>query len=294
MHDGPAKAGKWTFISFGKLFLYDVIIGFGQNKWKFLLAGIAALILCFFFQSSGKILFLGEIADSVSPMFADYLIFLELGMKVYVPSPENPFDIPVFWAIPQILIALLVSSYPTEDLNHYAVNVLCRVRSRKVWWNAKCAWTILTVIAFYGLYFAVAFLYAFIESGGISWLPNEMLENTVNGLSFDSVSAQSLYLAFCVPVIASIALALCQMLLAFVFRPVFGFLVVMVYLVISVYYFSPFLIGDYSMLMRNGLIHPEGLGSLEMILICAGVSCVILLAGNIYFVRVDLIAKKKD
>ena len=83
-------------------------------------------------------------------------------------------------------------------------------------------------------------------------------------------------------------------MLSFILRPGFGFLAVMVYLVVSIYYFSPFLIGDYSMLLRNGLICPEGLSSIEMIIICAGVSCTTLLAGNIYFNRADLIASGRD
>lgn len=77
-------------------------------------------------------LFLGEGTELISPTLADYLVFLDLGIKIYISSPENPFEIPIFWAIPQILIALLISSYPTEDLKHYAVNVLCRLRSRRL------------------------------------------------------------------------------------------------------------------------------------------------------------------
>jgi hypothetical protein len=271
------------------------MIGFGQNKWKFLVSGIAALILCFVFQSQGGILGGSEYsADALSPTVADYLVFMELGMEVYIPSPTNPFEIPIFWLIPPILIALLVSSYPTEDLKDYAINVLCRVRNKKVWWNAKCAWVVLTVIAFYALYFAVSFLYALIGNGAVSWMPNETVENVVNGLSFAHIDAKDLYVAFCVPVAVSVALALCQMLLSFILRPVFGFLIIMVYLMASVYYFSPFLIGDYSMLIRNGFFNPESLDSPMMLIICAGVSCIALAAGNIYFDKTDLIADRKD
>jgi hypothetical protein len=278
---------------------HDLSIGFSDNKSKFILTCMVFIIMNAMFYGACRNLSL--IADAegwmnVSPeasTITDRMAYIFQGMPVYIPSPDNPFRIPIFWAIFQILIALLVATYPANDLKHYAIHVLYRARSKMLWWNVKCVWVISTVAAFYLLCLFVAFL-STVLVGEISFAPNSEIEAIVNGLDISSVGWGELCMAMVLPLLVSATLSLLQMLLSFVLQPIVGFLIIVSYLTVSVYLSTPFLIGDYSMLLRNGLFYPEGQSSSQMFAICAVISLVTIAIGNIYFRRMDLLDNRKD
>ena len=279
-----------------KLLKHDVYSGFSENKAKYLFSALAFIMLCAMVYFLSQHLLLEQtdgsgVPYSASNTIADYLAFIFKGIEVYLPNSEEPFKIPIFWAILQILIALLVCNYPTKDLDTFAKNILIRVKSKRLWWNSKCLWIVLSVSVFYLLCLIIVVLFTTVL-GSVSFDLTTSVSETLMGVYISPVAAYNLMLAFLVPLFVSIALSLLQMLLSFALKPMFSFIIVIAYCIVSAYLHTPFLIADYSMLLRNGLVYDGGLSSATMIGICLGFSVAVIVIGNFYANRMDLLPKE--
>ena len=284
---------------FAQLLWHDLRIGFPKNRWRFLLAAVLYTMLGALFvsrcgaladmETEGMLITAG---DAV-PGTADILLSFFSGTEVYVPSQDAPFQLPVFWMLQQVVVAALVASYPSEDLYQYAIHVIYRSRSRVLWWGAKCVWTAMTVAAFSALCVLSAFIFSWVF-GEVSLLPNPEIEILINRIDVLGVAQGRLLTALAVPVAVSVAISLAQVLVSFILKPVIGFLAVVSYFILSVFFFAPYLIGDYGMFMRSGLVREDGLPPETMLAICVGCIAAVLITGGLYFKRMDLLDQKKD
>jgi hypothetical protein len=272
-----------------------MLSGFAHNIGKYLLAAATFVVLCLFFYAQVRYLRIENLSGALvpvpeTPSIPDALIFIFKGIEVYVPSDSEPFKVPIFWMILQILLALLVATYPTNDLYNFATNTLLRAKSRSMWWLAKCAWTTLTVCTFYILCLLVV-LVSSLLTGTASLMPNYLINLLINGTDTSLISYGSLVLALLVPLFVSIALSLVQVLLSFIIKPILSFIIIMAYLLVSTYFFSPLLVGDYSMFLRNALVNPSGLSSSLMIAISTAIAVVAILVGAIRLNRMSILGK---
>jgi hypothetical protein len=272
--------------------IHDLYSGISRNKVKYLLCllAFAMLSLLFYTQSNSLIAAHYEGLDegSAHRSVLDYLIFMSRGIEEYVPSLSKPFTIPVFWAILQVLIALLVSVYPTEDLQTYAVGVLTRTGSRTLWWVSKVGWVIFTVCSFYLLGLAVVFVFA-LAVGDMSVFPVSDISAYATQIDARGPALTEVLMSLLVPPLVSIALSLAQMTLSFIVKPTLSFIAVMAYYIASAYLSVPVLIGGYSMVIRNGMVMEGGMSSAVMIIISCAVALLAAGSGSLYFKRMDIL-----
>ena len=285
-----------------KLLGYDIRFGFAGNKSLFILTFVTFFILAFMFFNqvnnllshlspviiSGEIVYIDPSLES--PSFVDYLLSFFKGIEVYVPSLDRPFTLPVFWMALQVAVALLIVVYPSRDLYTYASQVITRAQSKWMWWISKCLWVVVTVLAFYAIGFAVAFVAGLISGGGI-FERNVGIEYYLNGLNITNLKSSDFLFLFLLPVVVTLALSLLQMALSFIIKPVISFMALMSYHLISWVIFSPFLIADYSMIKRNGLFYSQGLTSELMLFVCVALTLVVILAGIPFFRRMSIYPK---
>ena len=276
-----------------RLLHHDVISGLRQNKYKYCIAALTVFVLCLSFYMLSQDIWLDSSPNGLHQYsgersISDYFIFLSKGMEVYVPSTDNPFKFPIFWAIIQIQVALLVATYPANDLEGYSRNVFIRTENKLVWWCAKITWTVLTVVSFYLLGFIVVVMCSLIV-GDTAFFPTSNISLHVNGIDACALLPSELFGALAVGVLASVVLATIQVVLSFVVKPAFSFVVIMTYTIASTYFHAPYLIADYSMLLRNGMLLPEGLDNMTMIVICLILALTSSIAGYLYFARRDII-----
>jgi hypothetical protein len=265
-----------------------------QNVTKYVVCAATFAVLCVAMLQGARSLSVpdevGTVAAVGSPALVDYLIFIFRGMDIYVPAIGNSFRIPILWAVPQLLVALLVVSYPTEDLTGYATQVLPRVGGRNLWWAAKCLWVVACVVVFYLICLVVAVVFTWVFGGAWSE-PNEAVELSMNEIATPAAGWGSVYWALVLCPLVSIAMSCVQMVLSFVLKPVVAFLAIVVYMVASVYFASPFVIADYSMILRNEAVYPSGLNTGLMAIVCVGVSLVAVVAGGVFFRSLDLLGR---
>lgn len=266
---------------------YDLEQGLRVNLWKYLLG-----ILPFVFSvwQSADIMIQVD-AESKQPAVFDCLLYLFKGMKVYIPARGMIFEIPILWMSVQIFVGMIIYNFPKDDFDKYGMQTMIRVHSKAKWWFSKYIWTIVSVVLFYILGYGSIVLLCILNGRGVS-VPDSVWNLQVNEIDILSLSAAELWiLCIILPVLTSAALAVLQMTISFLLNPIYSYVIMLSYTIISVYYYKPIFIGANSMILRNSLIVQGGTGIMEIVIIdCA----VIVLAGVLgywHFRRMDVLVR---
>ena len=231
------------------------------HEWKRILPTVlAALLPCAALFVQAKV----EVDQGVigsTPVLGDYLIYLFRGMRVYVYNPDEPFKLPVIWICLNLHLAFIVGNYPFNDLATYGQQSLIRSGRRGQWWAGKCLWAVMCTGVFYLLVYLTVFVFALCTGGidGLKLLPGQEIGAYYCEVDFtqtDPVSA--LVFVVVMPIVASLALTQLQLALSFFTRPIYSYMIIVALLLVSAYITSPWLIGNYTMLLRSPLVLPEG------------------------------------
>lgn len=268
----------------------DILTGFLTNKNKYII--VIILFACIVYSINNDISnFMVLNKENQLASITDIWFNLFMGMGEYNPSNGTPFQIPFLWLIIQTVVGFFIINYPSQNLYKYGIQVLTRSQSRKTWWISKCIWNICTVVSVY----LIAFLCIFIVlavNGQMDFIFNQDINNLYNSLDIDIANSIFTYFTiYAMPIITSITVSLIQMLLSFVLTPIYSFILVIAYSIISAYYCSYFFIGNFSMLLRNTLF---GIGSIDTfgcVTICASIIVITIIIGLLYFNRLDIIKK---
>ncbi|MDR1511882.1 MAG: hypothetical protein LBS56_00140 [Propionibacteriaceae bacterium] len=263
------------------MFAHDLRVGFSPLTYA--AAAVVFAVLCLVAQSASQ----DSTPGRQLPAWPDYLVFFVRGVPIPVEGQAG-LGVPVVWLMPQVILALLVAAYPTRRLGGYAVQTLHRVGGRAAWWMAKWLWLVATVVAFYAVAAGVALLFS-LFTDSVALEPRPQVELAANGLDVAAVSLPALYGALAAPVVASVAVATVQMVLAFAWRAQFAFLAVIAYLAASGFAHSPLLLGGNAMVLRNRLFDPAGSSTGTMCLISLGATAAAVLVGLWTFQRRDLL-----
>lgn len=257
-------------MKFIKLFCYDVKRGF-LGTWKKYcgVVGMTFLFFVFFnllYSAYGRWQAITGL-PTVRATYGDAVFYIFAGMQKYIPDPTSPFLFPMIWLLLYIVLAWITLEYAANDLAAYGQQILIRTGGRTKWWLSKCIWNIITVAAFFCtiwlslLIFCLAAGYPITLTLHASFLMN-ILDTQVTG----NDSATTLLLAtFVGTPLALIALNLLQMTLTLFMKPILSFCVTAAILVLSAYWLTPYLIGNYAMPMRNtaflaaGMKFPAGI-----------------------------------
>jgi len=269
---------------FSKVLKHDLIEGITDNLPKYIIVFLLFLFTCGMFLSNISSL---ETKGSI----LDFAIYIYKGMEVYVYSPDNHFRLPMIWLMTQVLVAFLIIGYPNKDMYTYGVQVLVRTKRKLLWWTAKCIWNAVSVIIFYAVGFLTIFLFA-LTFGKVSFQANDALNIAGNQIDTSNINYFSLVFAvFFLPVITSVALSLFQMALSYIIKPIFSYMIIIILSVASAFYCSPFLIGNYSMLLRNNIAFPDGISNKSAVMGNVLLIIISFLIGGIYLSRCDILKK---
>jgi len=269
---------------------HDLAIGFRHNAPTYILVVVIFSFFCLIFFND-----LTALRSPLQPLnegsFLDCGISVFKGMAVFVPSPLNQFKIPIVWLTIQVFVAILILTYPTQDLFSYGTQILVRTKKRSLWWLSKCIWNCLSVMAFYLIGILVIVIFTLIY-GKMSLTPDLNVNLVVNQLDLKNYDLSQLLIAvFLLPVLTSIALSLFQMTISFILSPIYSFIIVICLLITSAYYCSPIFIGNYSMLLRNKIITPKGIDSSTAIIVNLAIITISIIVGYFYFKKYDILNK---
>lgn len=273
--------------SFLKILKYDLNIGFSINLPKYIISVLFVAVLCTKFYSN-----LSDSAGIPNGSIIDCYMYIFKGMKVYNVENGDPFVIPFDWLILQSLIGLLIVQYPTQDLYSYGTQILMRSKSRASWWISKCIWNFATVLMFYLLSFITATIFSYIF-GDFSLIPNVRVNEFSSLIILKDVQINfTFYISVLIlPLLTSAAVSLFQMMLSFLINPVISFLLIAGIMAASAYCHTPFLVGNYIMILRNKVIYESGFKNTNIIIIDLIIILLSVVAGLLYFKRADILKK---
>lgn len=269
---------------FVKYLSKDIVFGLASNRIKYFLSFLLFGYLSYdFYKFTTE--FIG--VKIKTPTITDFWFCFFQGIVVYDPSSGLPFKIPFNWIIIQILMSLLVINYPICDLYTTGIQTLTRIKKRSYWWLSKCIWNFMTVLSMYSIAFLCACVFSSIFGDFTMSFTNELFELQTSE-EFDLLRTIVLYL---LPVLTSMAISMVQMLISIIFKPIYGFIIIMCYIIISSYYCSPFFIGNYSMLLRNAIFDIGQIRSSTAIIINVLIIIASASIGLFHFRHVDIIKK---
>jgi len=275
-------------MKFIKLLTFDLRNGFLKNKLLLLMAIIFPALCCFDISYQVRLA-----KDSAS--FADYFTYLYGGMKEYIPSPTDPFMFPVIWTVLFLVLPFATLNYPLNDIQSFGQQTLLRTKGRLIWWLSKCCWNVLSCVFYHLIVIGIIVLFCLITQtelrmnihGDILWSIFQIKE--ANRLSGQIELNIGLILA---PILISISLNLFQMALSLFIKPVFSFLSILIIVLSSSYLLSPFMIGNYAMVVRSNVIINNGVNFTIGMIIGLFLSFISLMVGTVKFIYYDIINKE--
>ncbi len=268
------------------ILIYDIKKGLYENKYRFLLSGVVIFLICGEFYIKFKRL--GQSIDLPNTM--DYMIYLFKGVKNSPPSLKMMFDIPIDWLVLNIMPLFLICYYPTTELFTSGYQSILRLRKNVYYFLSKCIWCVLNIAIYYLMCYLIVNIFAILTGGNVSIVPNSDINKLINLIDISTISDTDLILSlYVLPFLTSICIALVQMLLSFIFSSTVSVICVISYLIFSVYYYSPYIIGNYLNFYRNSVVYKSGYNVQVGIIVNCVIMLVVVLLGCFYFKKIDYI-----
>lgn len=275
-------------MKFIKFLRYDLKNGILLIYFKYLVAAALFLFLCldFFLRCGGKDLQAHTLGDLTALAFA--------GMREYVPSPTDPFRFPAFWVLTFALLLYITLYYADQDLVGFGQHTMVCAGGRGWWWLSKCAWNTAAVLVFFVCAWVVLLAFALCSGLQFTLRLSDSMEFVLDaGNVMEGAAAWRVGLELTVmPVLIGIALSLLQMTLSLWIKPIFSYMLSVLHLIASAYAMSPFLIGNYAMVLRSDAVIENGVNAVNGILFAAALCILSVAAGWLIFRKYNILNKE--
>ncbi|MEG1426298.1 MAG: hypothetical protein RSC76_01280 [Oscillospiraceae bacterium] len=279
---------------FYRLFRLDLKCGL-LSQWKKYILAILFFFTCsviFILQWKNQQRAMGY-ALGVTPSLGDFLLFFFGGCDKYVFTPGRPFLFPAQWILLILFSAYLNLQYASDNLYGVGVHALIHSKSRGLWWLSKSVCVAVGMI----IYFLFGILTTVVACFVLGGTPSLEIHPSVMQTLLEIFSMQMrnplgdmliTYLLVC-----TVVLALCQLqiFLSILVNPMVSFMIIAAILLLSAYFVTPFLIGNFAMPVRSGQFLMEGLNPAAGFIFAAGIFVVSLLGGWAYCRHMDILGK---
>lgn len=237
---------------FANLILYDIRKGFRENKIKWIVGVFIFVFFSFITVSDFSV-------NSPELGFLAYFTNILQGMPPYIKTDDSVFTIPVSWFLFYAFLFFMVGFYPLSDLYGAGKKTLILVLAA-----VTCA------------------------IGKWSTKPDDMLmEMGIDMQQFATGNEVIVWLIL--PMLCACTIAVVQLTISIFAGAIAGYIVSIVYLVVSVYWVSPFLMGNYLMIIRNNRLCAGGMDAAAGIISCIIVMVVSVVLGSVYFNRKNIL-----
>lgn len=218
---------------------------------------------------------LSEQAPGMEVVLLDAFAYLFKGAPA--PVPDAPFLIPLGWITLQLALISAVALYPAIDQRNLS-SIQILLRSGKTnWLISKIIWALACLLGAFVTCYLVSLVFQTAVLPFVDW---------------GEIYGSSVFEFLLVAILASISLAFLTMALSVVISPAMGILATSIYLILSAYFCSPILLGNYTMIDRtnaDALVVP----SLPVCLaVCVAMICVSVAAVRLYMHYRDLMPPK--
>ncbi|MGN0291743.1 MAG: hypothetical protein ACI4C5_07410 [Lachnospiraceae bacterium] len=267
--------------SFKNQIRYDMRVGI-LLEWKF--------YLCFFlvFLILGGSLFLTGKAEQIPCFnFMDYLVKIFEGIVEFQKMDRlSSFYIPKEWLLVQFPFLVYIAKYPKRDWEQRGVQMILRSQSKVCWWLSKCIWLLTSAVLYYAVFYLAIAIVSVLGGGSLSLRIRDVWEYGIEELFL----AEGLRILLLMPCLCSVAVGMLQMFVSFLISPIIALCISLAYFILSVAVEKSWILGNYTMLIRNRQIDTiNGVKSETGILIAMIMIVFGIVSGMEYLKRKELI-----
>ena len=279
---------------FFKLIKYDLTYGIFNIKNLIKILILISLFTVACFEFNGRLLSYGQSFETDTNKLGDFFFYIFGGIKEYIPSPNDPFQIPYLWILNHLLILYFTLHYASDDLSGVGQQMIYRAGGRIKWWVSKCIWNFTSVVSYYIVSFTVIIIFCLIkgnvfEMSFSSFMPMIMYfgPKDLGYETWDIALEVTL-----MPFLVTLAMSILQMALSLVFKPAFAFIFSSVLLISSAYYMTPYLIGNFAMAVRSSKVVSNGLNLTDGIIAAIGMIIIGIIIGVLAIRRYNVLSKE--
>lgn len=260
---------------------FDITQGIVRRWYVYVLA-MAAAVFCAIDSS------LRLKAGMESPGMLDMMVYALQGTEKYIPQQRVVFEVPYRYMTIFGLMGLSACQYACREWKERGRLYLVLYGDKRIWWLGKCVWSLCNTVLLYAAGILAFWLTAVIGGNGSMAVNPHLSESMENVLVCPDSKTIALYILI-LGGITIIALNQLQVTLQVLFSPVLGFIIYMAVLISSVYYLSPYFMGNNLMLLRTRLFTEEGVSFLSGILTAVIVWAVSAIVGMILVYKKDVL-----
>ena len=265
---------------FVNLMIYDLKKGFRENRIKW-------IVCLFMFVFFADITINDFMVSSPELGILGYFTNILQGMEPYVKTNDSVFTIPVSWFLFYAFLFFMVGFYPISDLYGAGKKTLILSGSRLKWLWSKYIWMIINVFAYY-LIMVFALVIMTILIG--KWNTNYKDMLMYLGVDMQQLSLGQICIIWLIlPATCASAIAIVQLTISIFLGSIMGYISVIVYLIISVYWMKPVFMGNYMMIIRNNTICAGGMDAGVGIISRIVVMVLSMIVGSMYFNRKNIL-----
>ncbi len=229
----------------------------------------------------------------------DYFVYCMAGIEPFQRATGQEFQFPIPWLLFWGCAFLGTLSYPRRDLTSYGQQILIRMDRRALWWISKCIWIVVNSLLALLVHALVILLFAL--ANGIPFHFENQPELTLSlftnyyelAPTLNLSKIQVIGLTLLLPLAFLISVALLQLLLSLVIPPMFAFFVTLSVLIVSAFVNSPFLIGNYAMVLRSSSLIVDGVVLAHGFLIFAALAAVVFFTGLYAIKHINILPHEK-
>lgn len=274
-----------------KLIKRDLIFGFSNNKYKFIGMFFTFTIIIWINAVNLKQQIIVSGLSYKDIGFID-LFFIMFKGSDYIMY--NQFYLPINWILIYIYITYLIGSYCYDDLSEESSHVLVRMKNRRAIWLSKVIWMISTVFVFYLIIFLlISFFSIAMFDMSFKWSEFSSI-GVLHQLQDEYSSIQFMLLIICIYILTSMTISILQMLISFIIKPTYIYIVNIFILMICVY-LKKFLVPiQASLILRQNLFdNTYSMDPISSIVYNLFVFIIIFIVGLRYIKKFDLLVSQK-
>ena len=272
-----------------RLIRYDIRQGLLKQGYRYLWVLVVMVISSMAFRNILEMGYRGGTFHAKGT-WMDYYLYAMKGMESYKITQESVFRVPICWFLFHIMLAYHIGDYAESDLKKYGRQVMMKSKTRMNWWFSKCIWCVTSVCSYYLVAIFVQLVLTVVFGGSLSvHVSVDIMKNFGGGLIYLD-NSQMLMIGVFQPIFISCAVSMVQLLTSMVIGSVQSYAFVCILYVLSAYYTSPYLIGNYTMWVRNNTISVgTGIYALHGILLAFFLINIAITGGIVYIDKMDIL-----
>ena len=279
---------------FIKFFKHDLEYGILHSKKRLIVTFVGFFLLAIYHFWNIRIYQLNAPEYFEYPVTTtDYFLTLAggCGKVTFFSGTDSDFSMPTMWFMFILWIQFVSLYYPFSELNGIGKQLMVLSGSRGVWWLSKCAWTAINAALSYVMIFVSSTLAGLVCGAKLSFNANYYLYRELN-MNIDDLTSNTTWNAFSVVMMIGftvIVLALLQLLLSLLIKPLFSYFLLAGYFFAGAYIQHPSLFANYAMAARSSVLVTTGLDASLGVLIGVWIAALSVLIGYYVFQKRDIL-----